>query len=781
MSDKTPERPDNPPPHDKGSSSDGTIPGHSTRGGPPKRIGNYVIKRRIASGGMGTVYEAMQEQPRRPAAVKLMRRGVSSAHALRRFEYEAQLLARLRHPHIAQIFEAGTYDDGTEKIPFFAMEYIPNPKSITEYVFAKKLNTEDRLRMFAVVCDAVHHGHQKGIIHRDLKPDNILVDSHGEPKIIDFGVARATDSDLALTTMQTEVGQLVGTLQYMSPEQIEADPHDIDIRSDVYALGIVLYEMLTGRQPYDLGSRPVLEAGRIIREEEPKKPSTIDRRIGGDIETIVLKALEKDRDRRYQSAASLAGDIRRFLNDEPIIARPPSLGYQLSVFARRNRALVVATGAVLLALAAGTVVSTSLYLRAESERVRAEEQRARAEEQSEKAMSSIGYVLEMVKSADPSCLGEEVKVGDLLDSYSKKIEEAFAGQPELEAAVRTALGESCKYLDNFEYAGQRDKYKADARNHFERALALRRTHFGENSSEAISSMYDLADVFELEGDYKGSERLKRRGWELFKQENGPEDDYTLSAASELAENLYHQGRSSEALPLMEEVVEVSRRLYGDRDKWVLGHMRQYARVLMDVGRFDEAEQLRRHAFEAAQADSFSWGEKRGARGDLANSLLAMGRVDEARSLYPDRRLPENLGIKKWINGNVNVSSGEPTLLVFWEEWCPYSTRQIPRLRKLHETYGENIRVVGMTGFSEEKTRECIDALNVSFPNAHVDGEARKELEAGGFPDSFLFVDNEVVWHDHPIRLSKHMFEGLLNGSGARSDAGQSRLTAAGES
>ena len=200
----------------------------------PERIGNYSIRRLIASGGMGTVYEALQEQPRRTVAVKIMKAGMFSEAGLHRFEYEAQLLARLRHPGVAQVYEAGTHREGGQDIPFFAMEYIPNAKSITAYASERRLSTRDKLKLFGQVCDAVHHGHQRGIVHRDLKPGNILVDSEGRPKIIDFGVARATDSDMAAAAHQTEVGQLIGSLQYMSPEQFDADPNDIDTRSDVY-------------------------------------------------------------------------------------------------------------------------------------------------------------------------------------------------------------------------------------------------------------------------------------------------------------------------------------------------------------------------------------------------------------------------------------------------------------------------------------------------------------------------------------------------------------------
>ncbi len=313
-----------------------------------ERIGNYHIKRTIGCGGMGTVYEAIQEHPRRPVALKVMNPDAVSRSALRRFEHESQLLARLRHPGIAQVYEAGTYEGPTGPIPFFAMEYIPNARSITKYAHEKSLSTRQRLDMFVAVCEAADHGHQKGIIHRDIKPGNILVDPQGQVKLIDFGVARATDADLTVTTLQTGVGQLIGTLKYMSPEQCEADPLAIDRRSDVYALGVVLYELLTGKMPYDLEATPIFDAPRVIREVPPTPLSRVNKTLRGDVETVVAKALEKDPDRRYPSAHVLAEDIRRFLRNEPILARPASAVYRLRKLLRRRR-VPVSVAALLLA------------------------------------------------------------------------------------------------------------------------------------------------------------------------------------------------------------------------------------------------------------------------------------------------------------------------------------------------------------------------------------------------------------------------------------------------
>jgi WD40 repeat protein len=327
--------------------ADGRLPEGST-------LGQFTIRRLIGSGGMGRVYEARQENPRRTVAIKVMSRGLSSASALRRFEFEAQVLGRLRHPGIAQILEAGRLADGAT--PWFAMEYIANAKPITDYARDNRLSTRDRVRLFRQACEALSHGHQRGIIHRDLKPSNILVDGAGHVKVIDFGVARTTDSDMAVTTLQTDVGQLVGTVQYMSPEQFDADPHDIDIRSDVYALGVVLYELLTDRCPYELSRKAIHEAARIVREEEPPRPSSIQPALRGDLEVIVGTAMAKDRTRRFGSAHELSQDLGRWLEGEPIAARAPGVLETIRRFARRHRAAAAAIATAFVLLSASLVV-----------------------------------------------------------------------------------------------------------------------------------------------------------------------------------------------------------------------------------------------------------------------------------------------------------------------------------------------------------------------------------------------------------------------------------------
>lgn len=323
--------------------------------GLPAQVGRYRVGRRIAEGGMGAVYEAEQDSPRRIVALKVVRLGLTSAAVLRRFAHEAKILARLHHPGIAQVYDAGLADDGQ---PFFAMEFIRG-LPLDEYADRHGLDTAARVGLVARVCDAVQHAHDQNVIHRDLKPANILVEESGQPKVLDFGVARATDADLLTGAGLTRTGQLLGTPNYMSPEQVTADPAAIDRRADVYALGVILFELVAHRLPYRLEDRPLAEAARLIVEQDPPRLGSIDRVLRGDLETIVAKALEKDPARRYPSSSALAEDLRRWLADEPILARPPSALYHLGKFARRHTALVsgvAATGAALVLGLVGTIV-----------------------------------------------------------------------------------------------------------------------------------------------------------------------------------------------------------------------------------------------------------------------------------------------------------------------------------------------------------------------------------------------------------------------------------------
>jgi len=374
-------------------------------------VGAYTIRGLLGTGGMGSVYTAEQQRPRRTVALKVIRRGLSTHALLRRFEHEAEMLGRLHHPGIAQIYHAGAapVEFGGMPQPFIAMELVRGP-ALHKYAEQRRLTTREKLEVVARICDAVHHAHQRGVIHRDLKPQNILVDESGQPKILDFGVARAADSDLRVTTLQTSVGQLIGTLPYMSPEQVVADPSEVDTRSDVYAIGVVLYQLLTGRLPLDVSSRPIPEAARVIRDEAPAKLSAVNKLFRGDIETIVAKAMEKEKARRYQSAAELADDLRRYLAGEPISAKTDSTFYVIAKQIRRHKGVCAAAAVFVLGIIAFAVYAivqanhsqrlalaeTLAHNRARSALSIAESERSRADAQAERLrrnlyLSDIGY------------------------------------------------------------------------------------------------------------------------------------------------------------------------------------------------------------------------------------------------------------------------------------------------------------------------------------------------------------------------------------------------------
>ena len=335
----------------------------------PQRIGRFQVLERIGVGGMGAVYKARQDSPDRLVALKVVRSVVVTPEIRRRFEYEAEVLGRLDHPGIARIFEAGTTDTGNGDEPWFAMELVEG-RPVNRYVREERLDLNARLQLLAKICDAVQHAHQKGVIHRDLKPGNVLVDADGNPKVLDFGMATMTSSESDLETMHTREGVLIGTLPYMSPEQFGGDPAAIDTRADVYALGVLGYELFAGVLPHDFVGQAVAEAARVVVEDEPTRLGERESKLRGDVETIIGKAMAKDVDRRYASADDLASDLRRHLRNEPIEARPPTLSYQLAKFARRNRAFVGGIAAVFLALVAGVTVSTVLYVQKEEERQR---------------------------------------------------------------------------------------------------------------------------------------------------------------------------------------------------------------------------------------------------------------------------------------------------------------------------------------------------------------------------------------------------------------------------
>ncbi len=422
----------------------------------PEVVGRYRIVRKLGEGGMGIVCEAEQDNPRRSVAIKLLKLGVGSAALLRRFTHEAHILARLQHPGIARVYDAGTLELAGGSQAYFAMELITG-RPLLEHAAEAKLGTRERLLLFVAICEAVEYAHQKGVIHRDLKPSNIMVDEHGSPRVLDFGVARVTDADIQATTLHTNPGQLVGTLPYMSPEQIGGDIGAVDTRSDVYALGVVLFQLLSGRLPLDTRSRTIADAARIIRDQEPTRLGSLDTAFRGDLETIVARALEKEAKQRYQSASAIADDVKRFLNFEPIQARPPTRMYQIRKFTKRHPELVLGLGVAAAAVLLGLVGTTWGLMRASAQRdlarsqaLVADQQKAGAQREatrSARLAAALQRILDATNPTSPS--GYNDGPVQVLAQAANEIGSDLDGEPESEWTVRIALASAFRGLGAF--------------------------------------------------------------------------------------------------------------------------------------------------------------------------------------------------------------------------------------------------------------------------------------------------------------------------------------------
>jgi eukaryotic-like serine/threonine-protein kinase len=588
----------------------------------PATLGHYRIIRILGEGGMGTVYEAEQEQPRRIVALKVIKAGFISRELLRRFEQESLALGRLQHPGIAQIYEAATADGGSGPQPYFAMEFIRG-ESLLAHAAAHHLTSRQRLELMVKICDAVHHAHQRGIIHRDLKPGNILVDQTGQPKILDFGVARVTDSD-AHATRQTDVGQLVGTLAYMSPEQVLADPLALDLRSDVYALGVILYELLAGHLPYEV-TRHIHQAARAIVEDDPTPLSSINRAYRGDIETIVAKALEKDKARRYTSAADLAGDISRYLKDEPITARPASTAYQLRKFARRHKALVFGLVAVFVVLVGGIIASTWQAARA----TRAE-QAAREEAATANAIND--FLLNDLLSqagAESQAGGDvtpdpELKVRTALDRAAKRLETRFETQPLIRASIQMTIGNAYRELG---LLGEAERHYAGTRD-------LRRRFLGDEHPDTLTADNNLGQLYREQGKYSQAEDLLSQATAVRQRVLGDDHPNTLITMANLGLALHEQGKYTEAEPVLTKVLEAETRVRGEEDLETLISMMNLAKLYGDTGKLQEAESLLVKMVEIGRR---TIGEEHprvlGALNNLATIYYSQGKYADAEPVF----------------------------------------------------------------------------------------------------------------------------------------------------
>jgi serine/threonine protein kinase len=567
-----------------------------------RQIGPYRLLQVLGEGGMGEVWLAEQTMPiHRTVALKLIKAGMDTKAVVARFESERQALALMDHPSIARVFDAGSTVEGR---PYFVMEYVPGIP-ITEYCDKHRLTIKQRLELFMQVCGGVQHAHQKAIIHRDLKPSNVLVveqDNKAVPKIIDFGLAKATAQRLTDKTMYTELGMMLGTPAYMSPEQADLREQNIDTRTDIYSLGVILYELLVGALPFE--AKALRAAGmegilRVIREQEPPKPSTKIRSMGdasevsaknrqeeprsfarhlqGELDWITMKALEKDRVRRYGSASEFSADISRYLGKEPVVAGPANAGYRIRKYAARHR-IALGAAAGLLVLLSGFVVTQAIELH----RIKLERDRATRER--DRANRITDFMTGMFKVSNPSeSRGNSITAREILDKASKDIDTGLTKDPELQAQMMNVMGSVYDSLGLYPRAELLQR----------QSLEIRKLVLGPEHPDTLKSANNLANVLFHEGHYAEAEKLYRETIDIKHRVIGPEDPDTQGSMNNLANVLYREGRYAEAEKLDRETLDIQRRVLGPEHPNTLNSMNILATVLYGEGRYAEAEKLDR--------------------------------------------------------------------------------------------------------------------------------------------------------------------------------------------
>jgi non-specific serine/threonine protein kinase/serine/threonine-protein kinase len=562
----------------------------------PERVGPYRVLQVLGEGGMGVVYEAEQTEPvKRRVALKLMKVGMDTKDVVARFEAERQALAVMEHPNIAQVFDAGVSETGR---PYFVMEAVRGVP-LTDYCDRHRLSTRDRLELFVPVCDAVQHAHQKGVIHRDLKPSNVIVSEQGGgrvPKIIDFGIAKATGQRLTEKTLVTEYGQAIGTPAYMSPEQAEMTGLDVDTRTDIYSLGVVLYEMLVGRLPVDpteVGV-PAFIARLVARQTQPQTPSarvsslgnardtvaesrqtdpgSLRKELKGDLDWIVMKAMESDRNRRYQTANALAFEIKRHLNEEPVLACPPSVRYRFSKFVRRHKAAVTASALVGVALVIGAALATIGMVRAtRAERTAASE--------AEAARQVSDFLVGLFEVSDPGeARGNSITAREILDRGATDISADLAGQPVVQARLMATMGNVYRALGLYDEAAPL----------LEQSLAVRERELGPDDPDVAESLHFLGMVYGEQGRFSEAEPLLQRSLDIRERTLGPNDIAVANSVGTLGGDYAEQGRYEEAEVLLRRALEITKEQLGPEHPEValalnnLGALYWFQRELADA-------------------------------------------------------------------------------------------------------------------------------------------------------------------------------------------------------
>jgi eukaryotic-like serine/threonine-protein kinase len=727
----------------------------------PTRIGPYKVIDVLGEGGMGVVYLAEQSSPvRRRVALKILKLGMDTRQVVARFESERQALAVMDHPNIAKVLDSGVTDEGR---PYFVMELV-HGTPITQYADTHRLTTNERLRLFIDVCGAVQHAHHKGVIHRDLKPSNVMVavqESGPAVKVIDFGIAKAVGLGLTERTLVTHAGQILGTPEYMSPEQAEMSGLDVDTRTDVYSLGVMLYELLVGVLPFDLSSKPDYVITHALRERDVPRPSTrlttlggtietvarqrrtdpqaLRREVRGDLDWIILKAMEKDRTRRYETARGLANDIQRHLDDEPVHARPPSTRDRIAKFARRNRASVVAGTVAVVAVLAGTAAATVGYVHARDEQRRAEAMAATAEQVTD-------FLVDLFRVSDPGTgRGSSITAREVLDVGAERMQTELADQPVVQARLMRVMGsvygnlglhesaiplleravaiadqsgavdplELALTLQRLGVAHRRQGQTADAEQALRRAMELTREAGAPPTAAFASMIRSLANVYQVLGRYADAEPLLREALEIQERLLGPEDPDVGLTLGLIGGMHLQQRRAGEAEPYLRRALGITQRRYGPDHPYVAEELVNLGAGYYILQRYDEAELAYARAYPILEAAFgpehpnvarvlHNLGEIHWIRGDYdrAEAQLRQSLAIKESSLGPDHR---TVSTTLKVLGNLERGRGR------WDEAEPLYLRALAIYDRtletpdaeVQETLEEYATLLDLTGRSEQ--------------------------------------------------------------------------------